>query len=91
MSLVGTKVDLVPTLCVGTQTDLTYETALELKSKALPRSTWEREKKGLDVITKSAQQYLNQQYLKMCAYVSLLGTKSTKVFFSLRARKLGRR
>jgi hypothetical protein len=31
------------TLCVGTQTDLTYETAIDLKSKALPRSTWERE------------------------------------------------
>jgi len=34
---------LVPTLCVGTQTDLAYETALEPKSKGLPRSTWDQE------------------------------------------------
>ena len=43
----GTKilmVDLVPTLSVGMQTGLTYETALEPKPKALPRTTWEREK-----------------------------------------------
>jgi len=31
------------------QTDLTFETALEFKSKALPRSTWERENKNLRV------------------------------------------
>jgi hypothetical protein len=30
---------LVPTLCVGMLTDLTYETALEPKSEALPGST----------------------------------------------------
>ncbi len=43
MSQLVLEINLVPTLCVGMQTDLTYEAALKPKSKALPRSTWERE------------------------------------------------